>query len=188
MNNAWKLSEDNSKESICVLTICSEQLSNYFLYDLYRGEKIWSSTSTVGWLLSKSFLPLGSQLPILKIKIAVLYNPFNSLSLCPLPFAPLSLFLSAYVCVREKERETRTHTHPNSMYQAASSFLFLQNQYPFVIKRNKSEGVANTEIWFLNVVSITLFPRIMPDDPVQSHLYHPTLGGPHPTYSALHFL
>ena len=48
----------------------------------------------------------------------------------------------------EKERKgEREHAHPSCIYQAAGSFLFLQNQHPFVIQRNvrpmdKDNGVG----------------------------------------------
>ena len=74
----------------------------------------------------------------------MLYNPFNS----ERESGRKGVGQRGRGTEEEKERKgEREHAHPSCIYQAAGSFLFLQNQHPFVIQRNvrpmdKDNGVG----------------------------------------------
>lgn len=69
-----------------------------------------------------------------RVELAVLYNPVNF----------------------QRERE-RTY-NPGGMYQGAGFTAALQNQYPFIIERKKSETATNIVIWFLSYLPLS-FPE-----------------------------
>lgn len=70
-----------------------------------------------------------------RVQLAVLYNPVNF----------------------QREREKRIH-NPRGMYQGARFIAALQNQYPFIIERKKSEAATNIMIWFLSYLPLS-FPE-----------------------------
>lgn len=118
---------------------CVQNCWAIILYDLFQGQKIWWSPSTVERLWISNFSHWGHSFQVYFKKwvgLAVLFNPFN--------------------CQSEKGSYTDTYTHPSDIRQQVHFyFCFCKTNTHLLQKEIRT--VENMEIWFLNIYLLLSF-------------------------------
>lgn len=66
--------------------------------------------------------------------------------------------------------------------------IYIRQQVHFCFCETNTHSDKEMSEAVLNMLSTTLLPRMMPEDPIQSNWYYTSPGGPHLTYSVLRFL